>query len=237
MLPAPARAVMQPSRRRPGRALRIAGVALLLYLILALIVAQAPGLEADLVVLRWLGSRGDPRLDSIALDFTAFGSGYALAVIAGVVAAILGGRRHSQHALHLWVALAGGWLLGSTLKRLAGRPRPDVFEWVAPYAGSSSFPSGHSLNAMVAYSTLAYLLLRLGPRTLRWWHVVVPMSIVIALVGLSRVYLGVHYPTDVLGGFLIGAAWAALCASAAEAVERRRATGGPGAPPRDSRGI
>ena len=126
-------------------------------------------------------------------------------------------------------------LLINFVKRAIGRGRPlnledpdaPVFQYFLNDWTYQSFPSGHATTAFAFCFVVSFLV----PRGLPW------MLAISALIAFSRIAIGAHYPTDVLGGFLIGAAWAALCASAAEAVERRRATGGPGAPPRDSRSI
>jgi hypothetical protein len=126
--------------------------------------------------------------------------------------------RHHYSAALLWIAALGGGLLNSALKVAFDRARPDVFPWRTPHAGLASFPSGHSMSAMVVYGTLAFLVARLAPtRFLRWltWAVA---ATVILLIGLSRVYLGVHYPSDVVAGFLVGGIWAIACGMGIEAV-------------------
>lgn len=214
---------MHQPRPYSRRALVIPGVASLLYLFLAVAVGRGWTLAMDIAALRWFEGRGSPRLNGIALDATAFGSAYAIAAIALALTFVLVAAGHRVSALQLWVAIAGGWLISSTLKGISGRSRPEVFEWVAPYAGQTSFPSGHSLNAMVFFSTLGYLLLRIGPPRLTVWQIVPVLSALILLVGVSRVYLGVHYPSDAAGGFLAGLAWAAVCAWGATWLQGRRA--------------
>lgn len=110
------------------------------------------------------------------------------------------GRR--VDAIVLCVALAGSAALGQGLKALFARPRPQLFAWLTAARGWS-FPSGHTLNAVI----LAGLLTRLVGRRLRRWRRVVLgicIGLWVVLVGLSRVYLGVHYPSDVLASLTIG---------------------------------
>src|SRR5690606_29595085 len=101
------------------------------------------------------------------------------------------------------------------------RPRPDLVPHeVAVY--TASFPSGHSMLSAVTYLTLAVLLARVHARRRIRAYILVIAVFITLLVGASRVYLGVHWPTDVLAGWFAGAAWAALCALLASRLERRR---------------
>jgi len=102
----------------------------------------------------------------------------------------------------LLVTLAGSTALGQGLKALLARPRPHLFPWLTA-AGGWSFPSGHTLTALVLSGILAWLL----GRKLKDWRRVVVWAVAglwAALVGLSRVYLGVHYPSDVMASLAIG---------------------------------
>ncbi|NIP79485.1 MAG: phosphatase PAP2 family protein, partial [Gemmatimonadetes bacterium] len=97
-------------------------------------------------------------------------------------------------------------------KDLYARPRPTVVEWGTEVV-SQSFPSGHSMAAVIAYGSVAYLGGRLEPTpALRWTTWVFAAALILA-IGASRIYLGVHYPTDVLAGFVAGLAWTALAVS------------------------
>jgi undecaprenyl-diphosphatase len=138
------------------------------------------------------------------------------------------GRRASVAVL--WASLVGGFVLNRLLKAAFDRPRPalrgetvDLFGWSFAFPTSPSFPSGHAITAVVVYGTLAYLVARLEPTPrLRRWTLGGAVALVL-LIGLSRVYLGVHYPTDVLAGYLAGFVWVAVCALSVETVQRRRA--------------
>jgi undecaprenyl-diphosphatase len=110
-------------------------------------------------------------------------------------------RRHRE-GLFAGVALGGSALLNLGAKQLFGRARPTLWESIAPEA-TFSFPSGHAMGSM----TLAAVLMLLAWRT-RWrWWIAVPMLAFVVMVGLSRIYLGVHYPSDILAGWTAALAW------------------------------
>ena len=108
------------------------------------------------------------------------------------------------------------------LKLFFNRPRPDVVAHWTSYA-SASFPSGHAANSAIIYLTLAVLIARsVRSRAVRI-YVVASASLLTFLIGLSRLYLGVHWPTDVLSGWIVGAGWALFCSSIAWWLQSRRA--------------
>jgi undecaprenyl-diphosphatase len=126
-------------------------------------------------------------------------------------------------------AAAGGGLLSTAMKSLIGRERPDVVPHFVTVA-SPSFPSGHSMLAAVVYLTLGALLARFaGRRRVRTYFLAVALLLAF-LVGSSRVYLGVHYPTDVLSGWAAGLAWALGCWLLARYLQYRGKVEPPGTP-------
>ncbi len=128
------------------------------------------------------------------------------------------GKHHAM--ILLLVATVGGALLNWGLKDIFARPRPEIVPPLV-YEVSHSFPSGHSMIAATVYLTLAVIVARMvSPLKLRVYLLLLA-TLVMVLVGLSRVILGVHYPTDVLGGWTAGAAWAALCWLVAWFLQRR----------------
>ncbi|MBY0397322.1 MAG: phosphatase PAP2 family protein [Thermoleophilia bacterium] len=153
---------------------------------------------------------GPPWFEEAVRDLTALGGVAVLLVVIGAAAGFLAMNR-AWHAM--WLTLGsslGGLVLGVLLKGLFDRPRPDVVPHLMR-AASSSFPSGHSLNSAVVYLTLGLILAEVG-RTRRQKSYFVGLALTLTgLVGFSRVYLGVHYPTDVLAGWLAGSAWALSC--------------------------
>lgn len=169
--------------------------------------------------LRWIATHHSPALDSAMLDITVLGTSTVVMMIVCIAALFLTLTRHKYSALLLLVATVGGMLLDTILKLQFGRPRPHIFTW-GTHASMSSFPSGHAMSATIVYSTVAYLAARLQKR--RWARLLTlfAAAVVIALIALSRVYLGVHYPSDVLAGAIIGLAWAAFCMATLEAIQR-----------------
>ena len=169
-------------------------------------------------ILRWMDAHSSPLWDTVALEVTALGAGVVVWMVVLVASAFLWASRHRYSAGLLWFALIGGTLLNQVMKLAFDRPRPSVFEWRTSHAASSSFPSGHSMTSMIVYGTLAFLIARLAKTAvLRRMVYGVALAVIVA-VGLSRMYLGVHYPTDVLGGFVMGLAWATFCGLGVEAV-------------------
>jgi undecaprenyl-diphosphatase len=182
-------------------------------------VVMAGGTQAmDDAVLLWMNQHASPELTDVALNVTALGAGMVVWLVVIVASVFLWASRHRWSVALLWVSILGSGLINSVMKLFFNRPRPQLFPWRAPYAGLSSFPSGHSMTSMVCYATLAYLVARLEPnRFLRRFTFVVT-GLLVVLIGLSRMYLGVHYPTDVLAGFTMGLAWASFSALGLEAL-------------------
>jgi undecaprenyl-diphosphatase len=142
--------------------------------------------------------------------------GLAVFAVAGFL--VLEGAWRS--ALFVLLASSGGWLLNGLLKEAFARPRPDIVPHLREVM-TLSFPSGHALTSAVVYLTLGALLMRIAKRPLMKFYCMSVAMLATALVGASRVYLGVHYPTDVLAGWLVGLSWALLCWLAERALERR----------------
>ncbi|WP_437675951.1 phosphatase PAP2 family protein [Sorangium sp. So ce131] len=152
--------------------------------------------------------------------FTHLGSGWALTVLGIVVGAALLWRRHRVLAIGWAIALAGGGLLNAALKALFSRPRPTFDDPLAVALGWS-FPSGHSMGTFVAFGMLSYLGV-LFVRTLRGRLALIALALSWTVaMGFSRMYLGVHYLSDVLAGFAAGTVWLAVCISGIEVARRR----------------
>ena len=173
--------------------------------------------EFDDGVLRLLRSPDDPKvpigpswLVQAAIDVTALGGTTVLALVLMIVVGYLA-LEHRYDAIALVVvATAGGGALSAGLKWWFGRKRPEIVPHLVN-VGSASFPSGHSMLALVTYLTLGALLARFVARRRSRTYCIAVSLLLALLVGLSRVYLGVHYPTDVLPGWSAGLAWALPC--------------------------
>ncbi len=178
-------------------------------------------------VLLWLASQRNPLTDTAMLELTALGTATVVLMIAGVSSLFLVLTKHKYSALLLGVATIGGLALNMVLKIGFHRPRPHVVVWGAQ-AFSSSFPSGHAMSAAIVYSTVAYLAARLQQHL--WAKVLTMLGaiVLIVLICLSRLYLGVHYPSDVAAGVTIGLAWAGFCMAALEGIQRFAKHGDPG---------
>jgi undecaprenyl-diphosphatase len=179
----------------------------------------------DIAVLEWMHQHHSPFLTQMATELTYLGTGTVVMMIVAVAALFLWHTQHKHSARLLLAAVAGNIILNGILKLFFHRDRPTVFEWQTT-AVSSSFPSGHAMSATVCYGTVAYLVIRLQKH--HWSRVLTGTAavILILLICATRLYLGVHYPSDVIAGMLVGLAWAAFCMATLEAslvIARRRA--------------
>jgi undecaprenyl-diphosphatase len=172
----------------------------------------------DDTVMRWVGHHQYPWLQSIMLEITALATGSVGLAIVLISGMFLWLNKHKHSAILLCVASIGATALNQLLKSGFDRPRPMIFKW-GTQVMSSSFPSGHAMSASVIYFTVAYLAARLQRKhSARLLTMTLATGIVVA-ISLSRVYLGVHYPSDVLAGVTIGLAWAAFCMAVLEAAQ------------------
>lgn len=171
----------------------------------------------DQAVLLALRTPGDPSnpwgpawLEELCLDFTALGSGWVLTFLTLAVAGFLLLQYQRRIAVLVVIATGGAMLLSFTLKRGFDRPRPDLVSH-SVMVQSPSFPSGHAVVSAAVYLTLGALLARVQPQKRLKLYILMLAVCVAIIVGFSRVYLGVHWPTDVLAGWAVGAAWALFC--------------------------
>jgi undecaprenyl-diphosphatase len=160
-------------------------------------------------------------LETVALELTSLGSAGVLVTLVLLVVGYLLFERRFGLAVLTVASTAGGWILEAILKTVFARERPTVVPHLQ-HVTSSSFPSGHSMLSAVVYLTLGALLARSTTKaSLRIYFIAAAMLLTF-IVGVTRVYLGVHYPTDVMAGWLAGFGWAVLCALVARALQRRR---------------
>lgn len=190
-------------------------------------VTQGDTRDFDEQVIRALRKPENPRepigpawLLSGALDITALGSPTVLGLVVLAVTGYLLLHGLYRTGAFVFVASCGGWLLNWALKLAFDRPRPSLVPHLREVA-SSSFPSGHALTSAAVYLTLGTLLMRLAQGRLAKFYCIAVAMLATLLVGASRVFLGVHYPTDVLAGWLIGLSWALMCWMIERVLERR----------------
>lgn len=164
---------------------------------------------------------GPPWLQEAARDITSLGGTAVLTLVTLIAAGFLALEGKKHMAVFLCGAVLGGLAAGTILKHVFARPRPDLVPYSA-YVSGASFPSGHSMMSAVTYLTLGALLARSQERQrAKAYFLLVAMFLSFA-VGVTRVYLGVHWPTDVLAGWTAGAVWALLCWLTARWLQSRR---------------
>ena len=188
---------------------------------------EADGQAFDQAVLDWMQPvAGDPRgpwwLMEAASDLTSLGGISVLTLLAVIAIAFLLIQRKRLSALLLVLGLAGGVALSEGLKALFGRARPPA-PFQAVETLNASFPSGHALLSTVFYLTLGVMLTRAFPRAHLKAFVLVASMTVALLIGLTRVYLGAHWASDVFAGWCAGAAWAMALWLVAYAIGRQQA--------------
>ena len=158
----------------------------------------------DAQLLAWLQQVHSPLLTWAAKGFALFGSELVY-VLAGVAGIVLGRQGRWGAVVSLLLVTGGAILLTEILKHLFERDRPDPAQALLTVAGYS-FPSGHAMVAAAFYVFLAYLIWRVVPGKRRWGYTAGLLSLVL-LIGWARLYLGVHYPSDVAAGYLAGFLW------------------------------
>lgn len=179
----------------------------------------------DRAILAWIHGHGAPWIDTVAIEATALGSFVVLATLGLTLSVLLWHLQKQRYVALIWLAITGSLVLNQTLKVAFRRSRPDVFEWLVQ-VGSLSFPSGHAMNSMVFYTVAAYAIGHVvGPGRTRALTYAMAATI-IAVIGFTRMYLGVHFPSDVLAGYAVGYAWAILCAAVTETWSRKAGTAG-----------
>lgn len=180
--------------------------------------------EALMLALRQPGSPDDPLgpvwVEEFFRDLTALGSTGVLVLLtlSSVVFLLL--RRKGRTAALLSAAVIGGMAVSAMLKLGADRPRPELVPHLTRVL-SSSFPSGHAMMSAAAYLTLGSILARAHARRVEKAYFMGTAIVLTVAVGFSRVYLGVHWPSDVLGGWMAGATWALLWWLVAKRLQER----------------
>jgi undecaprenyl-diphosphatase len=161
-------------------------------------------------------------MDEYVRDITALGGPVVLTLLTLTAGGFLVLTGKKRMAYFLCASVLGGALLSWILKDAFQRPRPDLLPYLAETA-RTSFPSGHSMMSSLTYFTLGALLARAQNRLTLKAYVMLVAVFLTLIVGLSRIYLGLHWPTDVLAGWMAGASWAASCWLLARWLQRQRA--------------
>jgi undecaprenyl-diphosphatase len=163
---------------------------------------------------------GPSWMASVMMDLTALGGPTVLALVVLTVVGFLLLQGRYWTGLFILATSASGEALSYALKGLFFRPRPTVVPHLRE-AFSTSFPSGHAMQSAIVYLTLGAILMRLAEGRLTKIYCFAAAMGLTFLVGLSRVYLGVHYPTDVIAGWVVGLLWASTCWLVAQSYEVR----------------
>lgn len=159
-------------------------------------------------------------LQTAMLDITAIGGVAVLTLLTVIVAGFLALIRKGRLAFFVIASVSTGAIVSTLLKSIFDRPRPNLVSHLVD-VNTTSFPSGHAMNSAVVYLTLGALLAgtRLERET-RGYILVVAVALTL-MIGFSRIYLGVHWPSDVIAGWAVGASWAALCSIALRLLQGR----------------
>lgn len=170
---------------------------------------------------------GPAWLTKTMVDLTALGGGPFLTLLTLAAAGFLVAARKWGMAVFVVLAIAGGGLASNLLKWVFVRARPDLVPHLVS-VDSASFPSAHAMNSAVTFLTLGVLISRTQTKMRLKAYLMGTAIFLTLIVGFSRVYLGVHWPTDVVAGWAVGAAWAILCSLVAARLQRRHAIEGEG---------
>lgn len=165
----------------------------------------------DTVVTLLVRLPAGPRLDVLMRSITELGSAAFLLPLSAGVLVLFVWRGWKREAVSLIICLAGAGVLNQLLKALFERARPDLFRLVAE--SGYSFPSGHSMVSFCVYGFFAYTFSRSVASVRLRIVAFLLMGVLVGVIGISRIYLGVHYPTDVMAGFVAGGTWLGFCVS------------------------
>lgn len=185
------------------------GPVLIPAVILILLVVKAPDVDQfDAFVRMEVHRLASPILTEVMQVISFMGSRIALAILLLMAVYLLCHFHRGRAAVLMVITMAGSSGLSVVLKSIFHRPRPDAFFGAIP--NSYSFPSGHALNSLCFYGTIAAIVLMYVRKPLARWGIWLAAALIIGMIGFSRVYLGVHYPSDVIAGYCAGIVWVQL---------------------------
>lgn len=188
--------------------------AVLIVTLLGGTIARGTQFDFDHAIMLALRTAGDPStpigpswLQGSMIDITALGGGTVLTLVVALTVGFLLACRHVLTAVLVLGGTISGSLAISLGKQLIGRDRPGLVDHLVEVA-SASFPSGHAGNSAIVYLTIALAVMQIVPRRMARWFLFGATIALVLMIGASRVYLGVHWPSDVLAGWSAGALWA-----------------------------
>ncbi|MEH2392139.1 MAG: phosphatase PAP2 family protein [Nostoc sp.] len=190
--------------------LGLASCLLILFVLakLAEEVLERDAFTFDTTFLLWLHQFANPNLDNLMLFITNLGNPSTVVIVADVTVLFLWWRRYQEEAKVFVLTCLGGVILNTALKLFFSKPRPELWHQLISET-SFSFPSGHALGSMVLYGFIAYELATPYPQFAK---VIYSLTVIlIAAIGISRLYLGVHWPTDIIAGYGVGFLWLMIC--------------------------
>jgi len=207
--------------------LAIGGALATLFIKLAGEMSEGETAAVDIAILKALRLPGDPAVPvgpswllGSMRDLTALGGVTVLTLVSLLAVTFLLVRGRWHQALYTAVATGGGAVMGKLLKSLFARERPEIVPHLVE-VHSLSFPSGHSTNSAIVYLTLAVLIARSYESRRTRGFVIGVAALLVLMIGMTRVYLGVHFPSDVLAGWTVGAAWALFMGLIATKLQQR----------------
>jgi membrane-associated phospholipid phosphatase len=162
----------------------------------------------DTTVLLWIHQWANPGLDAVMLKITALGNPEFVVPLVVLIVGWLWWKHRRLEAKMVAIACLGASILNQELKLFFAKPRPELWTRLIT-ENTFSFPSGHALGSLVLYGLLAYILAVQFPKFSRWIYCGAVGFI--TAIGLSRLYLGVHWPTDILAGYAVGFLWLMIC--------------------------
>ncbi|MBR8840128.1 MAG: phosphatase PAP2 family protein [Stigonema ocellatum SAG 48.90 = DSM 106950] len=186
-------------------------ICLIILFVLAKLAGEVLEGEAfafDTSFLLWLHQFANPNLDNVMLTITHLGDPNIVVIVVGVTLGTLWWRHYREEAKIFVLACLGALILNTGLKLAFGKVRPQLWHQLISET-SFSFPSGHALGSLVLYGFLAYALAIHYPKQAKFIYSFA--VVLIAAIGVSRLYLGVHWPTDIIAGYGVGCLWLMMC--------------------------
>lgn len=163
----------------------------------------------DITIIDWIQSFISPQLTSLMEFFTFLGSAVALLLLLIVSVALMIWQKKRWESLFLIIGIAGGSLFNQLLKLIFHRQRPTLHRLIIE--SGYSFPSGHSMDSFIFYGMLCMLFFMFLRSRIAKGIIILISIFIIMMIGLSRIYLGVHFPSDVLAGYAAGGVWLTIC--------------------------